>query len=54
MKKPYSNRQMVTDDANRDDVVAFFFPKENPPVTINAHTLEEAEEKLAALNKKAA
>jgi hypothetical protein len=32
----------------------FFFPKANPPVTIRAKTLQEAQAKLEALNKKEA
>lgn len=29
----------------------FFFPKANPPVTIEAESVEEAEKKLQALTK---
>lgn len=32
----------------------FFFPKANPPVTIRAATLAEAEEQLKALSNKEA
>lgn len=32
----------------------FFFPKNNPPVTIRATSQEEADKKLAALNTKEA
>lgn len=45
-----SNRQLKTDETGRK--MEFFFPKENPPVTITARSREEAERKLAARNKK--
>ena len=50
MNKAYQNRQMTTETAARDRV--YFFPKNNPPVSIRARSAEEAERQLAALNKK--
>lgn len=47
MKKNYSNRQMRSDTTGEGDL--YFFPKNNPPVTIKAHSREEAEAKLAEL-----
>lgn len=49
MKQP-SNRQIKTDESGRE--IAFFFPKAQPPVTVHARNREEAEDKLAAPNKK--
>ena len=50
MVKIYKNRAM---QVSRDDIgegeSAFFFPKANPPVTITARTIEEAEAKLLEL-----
>lgn len=48
--KNASNRQLRTDQTGRK--IEFFFPKHNPPVTITARNLKEAEAKLAALNTK--
>ena len=58
MKKGYENREMRTEreeeiaPAPFEDEMMFFFPKNNPPVSIKAKTIEEAEEQLAARNKK--
>lgn len=50
MPKSYKDRSMKVEET--DSLTEYFFPKANPPVTIRAISLEEAEEKLKALNKK--
>lgn len=54
MPKPYKDRSMkVIDEAGPvdwDKINEYFFPKHNPPVTIKAASLEEAEAKLAELD----
>lgn len=53
MKKEYSNRKMDTETAHVSaQGQQFFFPKENPPITIIADSLEEAVEKLKAVKNK--
>lgn len=54
MKKNYNNKEMTTETR---EVVAvqkniYFFPKETPPVSVEADTTEEAERKLAELKQK--
>lgn len=54
MKKNYSNKEMATETR---EVIAvqkniYFFPKETPPVTVEADSTEEAERKLAELKQK--
>lgn len=54
MKKNYNNKEMTTETR---EVVAvqkniYFFPKETPPVSVEADTTEEAERKLAELKEK--
>lgn len=51
MKKNYKNRAMST-AVGWEALKEYFFPKANPPVTIKARSIEEAEEKLKALNNK--
>jgi hypothetical protein len=48
--KNYKNRQATPEEAA--DLETYFFPKHNPPVSIKAASREEAEAKLAALDKK--
>ena len=47
MAKRYQDRQMASSERIERE---FFFPKNNPPVTIRAVSREEAEKKLAANN----
>lgn len=54
MEKDYNNREMKRPPKNTEVIgyktkQQFFFPKENPPVTIEAESREEAEK---LLNKK--
>lgn len=46
MEKGYKNKQLVMGDE------VYFFPKENPPISIKATSLKEAEEKLLKLKNK--
>lgn len=48
MEKGYKNKQ-IKESSNKQ---SFFFPKANPPVTIEAESLEEAEKKLQAIKNK--
>ncbi|WP_350151320.1 hypothetical protein [Nitrosomonas sp.] len=48
MAKSYSDRQMKAEVKEQE----FFFPKANPPQTISAVSLEEAEKKLVVLSDK--
>lgn len=41
MAKEYSDRAMSAGGRSKE---TFFFPKNNPPVAVEAETLEEAEE----------
>ena len=49
MKKAYSNKEMRTDVLEEREV--FFFPKNVPPVSVRAVSREEADAKLAVINK---
>lgn len=46
--KVYKNRQMETERPDTERL--YFFPKNNPPVSIKARSQEEAEEQLAGIN----
>lgn len=50
MKKDYRNKKLTTDASEGDN--HYFFPKANPPVTITADSLEEAEAKLQKIRNK--
>lgn len=50
MQKDYKNKQMKSDEVKNKR--AFFFPKANPPITIEAETIEEAEKQLQIIQKK--
>lgn len=52
MQKNYKNKEMKGDNEKVKDKKAFFFPKANPPVTIEAETIEEAQEKLQVIQNK--
>jgi PDZ domain-containing secreted protein len=49
-----SNDRQMTSEAKDDGTQVFFFPKNNPPISIRATSREEAERKLEALNRKEA
>lgn len=51
MQKNYKNKEIKEGDF-KNKKTSFFFPKENPPVTIEAETIEEAEEKLQVIKNK--
>lgn len=48
MAKTYSDRAMKVEQPERE----FFFPKANPPKTVMAKNIEEAEEKIKSDNEK--
>ena len=50
MRKGYNNRALTTDTEPKKQV--FFFPKNSPPVSVEAETIEEAEAKLEEINNK--
>ena len=50
MQKKYKNRAVTPDDGA--ELQLFFFPKHVPPISIEAESREEAEKKLAELDKK--
>lgn len=49
MKRNYTDRNFIP-EVKDTELVLFFFPKHNPPVSISARTQEEAEAKLAAID----
>lgn len=49
MEKPYKNRQLNTEGAPTRQT--FFFPKNNPPVSVEAESLEEAEKAIKDITK---
>lgn len=51
MQKDYKNKELKGEQIKNKEQ-SFFFPKANPPVTIEAESIEEAEEKLQAITKK--
>jgi hypothetical protein len=52
MQKTLKNKELKSDSPSLKNKQAFFFPKEKPPVSIEAESLEEAEKKLAKLRNK--
>ena len=48
MTKHYKDRAMAA--ATGSEVLSFFFPSHVPPISITAHTLEEAETILQKLD----
>lgn len=51
MQKDYKNKEMKANNEKVRDKKSFFFPKANPAITIEAETIEEAEEKLSIIQK---
>jgi hypothetical protein len=52
MQKNYKNKELKADNEKVKDKQNFFFPKANPPITIEAETIEEAQEKLQVIQNK--
>lgn len=50
--KGYRNRQAKPEEKGERVKQTYFFPKHNPPVSIQAESLEEAEKQLAELDNK--
>jgi hypothetical protein len=50
--KGYRNRQARPEERGEGVRQSFFFPKHNPPISIEAESLEEAERTLAELDNK--
>lgn len=48
--KGYRNRQAKPEEKSELVKQTYFFPKHNPPVSIQAESLEEAEKQLAELD----
>jgi len=51
MLKNYKNKELKEENI-KNKKQSFFFPKGNPPVTIEAESIEEATEQLQIINKK--
>ena len=51
MQKNYKNKEIKEGDF-KNKKTSFFFLKEKPPITIDAETIEEAEEQLQVNKKK--
>lgn len=50
MEKSYKNKQIK--ESSNKELKSYFFPKANPPITIEAESLEEAEKKLSIIKNK--
>jgi len=48
--KGYRNRQAAPEETSERVKQSFFFPKHNPPISIEAESLEDAERRLAELD----
>jgi hypothetical protein len=53
MTKPKASDRSMQPDEKAHEEQSFFFPKRNPPVSVRAHSREEAEAKLDANSQEA-
>lgn len=51
MQKEYANKEMKSETPKKNKQ-SFFFPKNKPPINIEANDIDEANEKLKVINNK--